>query len=229
MRTSRLAVLVLGSVFLSGGLAFGQARLGPYVVDSTGLKVGHVYDSYRIFLFVDGEGRLIEAGRSGFTPLNVFVYFSTADCSGTQYILADNSDYLFSGVPITFTSDGFLHYSSTASGSSVVVQSGREINPDGSLGSCGVATGSWFVAPAITIPSNFTPPFSVVDALPVTSAPGTATFNDVPTSHPFFQFIEALYASGITAGCQAAPPLYCPDNPVTRGQMAAFIAKALGL
>ena len=60
-------------------------------------------------------------------------------------------------------------------------------------------------------------------------APPTATFNDVPTSHPFFQFIEALNASGITAGCQASPPLYCPDAPLTRGQMAVFLAKALGL
>jgi hypothetical protein len=51
----------------------------------------------------------------------------------------------------------------------------------------------------------------------------------VPTTHPFFQFIEALHASGITGGCQASPPLYCPDDPVTRGQVAAFLAKALGL
>jgi hypothetical protein len=43
---------------------------------------------------------------------------------------------------------------------------------------------------------------------------------------PFFQFIEALYASGITGGCGAGN--YCPDNPVTRGQMAVFLAKALG-
>lgn len=63
----------------------------------------------------------------------------------------------------------------------------------------------------------------------VSPAPGAATFNDVPTSHPFFQFVEALKASGITGGCSAAPPLYCPDSPVTRGQMAVFLAKALGL
>ncbi len=63
----------------------------------------------------------------------------------------------------------------------------------------------------------------------VSPAPAVATFNDVPTSHPFFQFIEALYSSAITGGCNAAPPLYCPDNPVTRGQMAVFLAKALGL
>ena len=63
----------------------------------------------------------------------------------------------------------------------------------------------------------------------VSAAPLAAYFDDVPMSHPFFQFISALYGSGITAGCQTAPPLYCPDNPVTRGQMAVFLAKALGL
>jgi len=61
----------------------------------------------------------------------------------------------------------------------------------------------------------------------VSDPPGTATFNDVPTSHPFFQFVEALNAAGITGGCGNGN--YCPDSPVTRGQMAVFLSKALGL
>ena len=61
----------------------------------------------------------------------------------------------------------------------------------------------------------------------VSPAPALATFNDVPTSHPFFQYIEALAASGITGGCGGGN--YCPDNPLTRGQMAVFMSKALGL
>jgi hypothetical protein len=65
--------------------------------------------------------------------------------------------------------------------------------------------------------------------LQVSPPPPAATFNDVPTNHPFFQFVEALASSGITAGCSASPPLYCPDAPLTRGQMAVFLAKALGL
>lgn len=65
--------------------------------------------------------------------------------------------------------------------------------------------------------------------LQVSPAPATATFQDVPTSHPFFQFIQALALAGITSGCSVSPPLYCPDNFVTRGQMAVFISKALGL
>ncbi|HEY3204996.1 MAG TPA: S-layer homology domain-containing protein [Thermoanaerobaculia bacterium] len=70
---------------------------------------------------------------------------------------------------------------------------------------------------------------SVEYQLQVSPAPGSATFNDVPTSDFAFQYIEALAASGITGGCQVSPPLYCPDNFVTRRQMAIFIAKALGL
>ena len=63
----------------------------------------------------------------------------------------------------------------------------------------------------------------------VSPAPAVPTFGDVPTDHPFFQFIEALAKSGITGGCNASPPLFCPDAPLTRGQMAVFLAKALGL
>ncbi|MFY9552836.1 MAG: S-layer homology domain-containing protein [Thermoanaerobaculia bacterium] len=51
----------------------------------------------------------------------------------------------------------------------------------------------------------------------------------MPTSHPLFRYVEALRASGITAGRNAMPPLYCPDSPLTRGQMAVFLANALGL
>ena len=63
--------------------------------------------------------------------------------------------------------------------------------------------------------------------LNVSPAPADATFPDVPTSDFGFQYIEALSASGITGGCGGG--LYCPDAPVTRRQMAIFIAKALGL
>jgi hypothetical protein len=41
--------------------------------------------------------------------------------------------------------------------------------------------------------------------------------------------IEKLAAAGVTRGCN--PPLndrFCPDESVTRGQMAAFLVRALG-
>ena len=61
----------------------------------------------------------------------------------------------------------------------------------------------------------------------VSPKPLTATFTDVPTTHPFHRFIEALYASGITAGC--GNNQFCPDEPITRGQFAVFMSTALGL
>jgi hypothetical protein len=63
--------------------------------------------------------------------------------------------------------------------------------------------------------------------LQVSPPPFSATFNDVPTTDPAFQFIEALVFSGITAGCGGNN--YCPDAPLTRRQMAVFLSKALGL
>ncbi|RPJ60735.1 MAG: S-layer homology domain-containing protein [Acidobacteria bacterium] len=38
--------------------------------------------------------------------------------------------------------------------------------------------------------------------------------------------MERLAAEGITAGCSAGT--YCPDAPVTRGQMAVFLTKTFG-
>ena len=61
----------------------------------------------------------------------------------------------------------------------------------------------------------------------VSPPPSSATFGDVSTDHAFFQFIEALSQSEITSGCGSGN--YCPDAPLTRGQMAVFLSKALGL
>jgi hypothetical protein len=61
----------------------------------------------------------------------------------------------------------------------------------------------------------------------VSPAPAVASFTDVPTTHGQFRFIEALVAAGITGGCGGGN--YCPDAPLTRGQMAVFLSTALGL
>jgi hypothetical protein len=51
-------------------------------------------------------------------------------------------------------------------------------------------------------------------------------FTDVPSSHTFHDDISWLADRGITRGCN--PPAndeYCPDDSVTRGQMAAFMRR----
>jgi hypothetical protein len=55
--------------------------------------------------------------------------------------------------------------------------------------------------------------------------PGTGNrFGDVPATHAFVSWIEQLAAEGITGGCGTAS--YCPENPVTRGQMAVFLLRS---
>lgn len=51
----------------------------------------------------------------------------------------------------------------------------------------------------------------------------TPYFQDVPASNPLFPFVQALADSGITNGCQASPPLFCPNTTITQGQMAKFM------
>jgi len=52
-------------------------------------------------------------------------------------------------------------------------------------------------------------------------------FNDVPPTYWAAAWIKQLAAEGITGGC--APGVYCPENPVTRGQMAIFLVKTFNL
>jgi hypothetical protein len=61
----------------------------------------------------------------------------------------------------------------------------------------------------------------------------TGMFADVPISgpsaHPLAKWIEALAREGITGGCTSSPAQYCPDAPVTRGQMAVFLVRTFDL
>ncbi len=46
---------------------------------------------------------------------------------------------------------------------------------------------------------------------------------------PYQSSIERIAEVGITLGCDPSAPLFCPDEEVTRAQMATFIVRALGL
>jgi hypothetical protein len=53
-----------------------------------------------------------------------------------------------------------------------------------------------------------------------------AQFLDVIPSHPFYSEIGIISARGITLGCGEGN--FCPQSPVTREQMAAFLVRAKG-
>lgn len=61
-----------------------------------------------------------------------------------------------------------------------------------------------------------------------TPPPASGTvFLDVPASYWAAAWIENLAAEGITGGC--GNNYYCPENQVTRGQMAIFLVKSFNL
>ncbi len=52
-------------------------------------------------------------------------------------------------------------------------------------------------------------------------------FTDVPLSYSVITYIERLYNAGITGGCSLTPLMYCPENTVTRAQMAVFLLRGI--
>jgi hypothetical protein len=59
----------------------------------------------------------------------------------------------------------------------------------------------------------------------------TAEFNDVPPTAPYYDAANLMFVNGVTNGCVPSDsPLtrqYCPNDNVTRQEMAAFIVRAI--
>jgi hypothetical protein len=59
----------------------------------------------------------------------------------------------------------------------------------------------------------------------------TAQFADVPPTEPYFDAANLMFEDGITTGCVPSDSpltrLYCPNENVTREEMAAFIVRAI--
>ena len=72
--------------------------------------------------------------------------------------------------------------------------------------------------------------FNLIDPLSQTQPQPEGLFADMAGQDPAVVLAaEALYRVGVTRGCAIEPLRYCPDRPVTRAQMATFIARALSL
>jgi hypothetical protein len=65
-------------------------------------------------------------------------------------------------------------------------------------------------------------------SLPYTPSNQGGTFSDVPvaTKEWMEDWIEEFYDLGITTGCATGPLRYCPENNVTRAEIAVFILRA---
>ena len=67
----------------------------------------------------------------------------------------------------------------------------------------------------------------IVNAFAALNATPKRTFADVPTSYWAYSYVERLVSAGITGGCGTGPVRYCPDNTITRDQMAIFLLKGI--
>ena len=58
---------------------------------------------------------------------------------------------------------------------------------------------------------------------------GSSRFSDVDAGVWWAPYVEALADLGITKGCDTEPLRFCPDESVTRAQMASFLVRAFAL
>ncbi|HYX21893.1 MAG TPA: S-layer homology domain-containing protein, partial [Thermoanaerobaculia bacterium] len=100
----------------------------------------------------------------------------------------------------------------------------------GATADCATATGNCYL---LTVSGARPVPHWDVTFKETLSILGNATtwtihvgesFTDVPTTHPFYAYVEQLFHLQITGGCGAG--LYCPGSTVTRAQMAVFLLKS---
>jgi hypothetical protein len=93
---------------------------------------------------------------------------------------------------------------------------------DGVTGGCGVGT---YCPDASTVRKQMAVFVLKAKFGPNYEPPACAgVFADVACPGTFTNWIEDLHALGIAAGCGAGP-IYCPDAPVSRQQMAVFLLK----
>ncbi len=59
----------------------------------------------------------------------------------------------------------------------------------------------------------------------------TAEFNDVPPTAAYFDAANLMFLAGVTTGCVAGitpqTRMFCPNDNVTREEMAAFVVRAV--
>lgn len=60
-------------------------------------------------------------------------------------------------------------------------------------------------------------------AVPGIAYGAVSRFADVPDPHPFADSIAWMDENGLTDGCRVDPAAFCPDDPLTRGQLAKLL------
>jgi hypothetical protein len=63
----------------------------------------------------------------------------------------------------------------------------------------------------------------------VVDEPRNSYFSDVAAAFRYRPHIDRLYELGITQGCRSTPLMYCPNEYITRAELASFLGRGFGL
>jgi hypothetical protein len=238
-----IAVDAAGNAYVTGYTNSTQTSF-PVMIGPDLTYNGDYWDAFVTKVKPDGSGLLYSGyigGDKGDTGHGIAV-----DASGNAYIAGGTSstqatfpvvggpDLTHNGYDDAFVAkvkaDGTqLLYAGYIGGSSGDNAHGIAIDSAGSIyitGDTSTEDGTFpaIVGPDLTFNGSYYNAF--VAKIFSGTAPGT-TFTDVSSTYWAWSFIERLYKANITGGCDTNPLIYCPENQVTRAQMAVFLEKGM--
>jgi uncharacterized protein (DUF1800 family) len=196
------------------GLAYASGTAGPA---SGGTPINLVGNQFSPAATVTIGGAGVSAVVNSTTLIKVT---SPALAAGHLYDIVVNN-----GGPASVLPKGWLSDFGDVPKASTIHAPVETIIRDGITAGCDL-NGNY--CPNVAIPRNQMAVFLLRAEHGASYVPPGATgtvFGDVHIGDFAADWIEQLHAEGITGGCQVSPPLFCPNNSVTRQEMAVFLLK----
>jgi hypothetical protein len=166
-------------------------------------------------------------------------YGIAVDAAGSAYVTGETystnfptlSPYQASNGQNVFvtklTPDGSQLVWSTYLGGGVEMSAGLAIDPESNAYVTGYTSSTTFPTVSSIQAFRYPPPNAFVTKFPAT----LPEFNDVSAAASYFNAANFMFAAGVTDGCVSSTDpstrQFCPDNDVTREEMAAFIVRAV--
>jgi hypothetical protein len=188
--------------------------------DANGKNMGAVVFGNNLrFRLDDGRSALLSILQAGTWNPRPIAY-SGADCTGTAHTVVSSG---VGQAAAAIGYDNILYVSSVGAVPADLPYASIRFGVSDCVNGAGTQTGSMPLSAYVDLDTLYAEPFSLAGP----SAPATPTFADVPASSGLYEFVEMLSAAGVSGGCGGGN--FCPNAPITRGQMAVFIAVSLGL
>ena len=202
---------------LGGGFTSGESYTiskVPTIIDPTFTDVpeSHWASSYIETLFANGVTG--GCGSGNYCPDSVvtraqMAVFLLKTKYGSSYAPPAGSGSMFGDVPGSYWSVNWI----------------EQLATEGITGGCG--NGNYCPDAAVTRGQMAVFLLKAKSGLGYSPPAASGVFGDVSTSYWSANWIEQLASEGITGGCGNGN--YCPDNSVTRAQMAVFLVKTFSL